>query len=194
MVSRARDLLHREGSRRGIDVDNPASLSRIRGQGGLSRSRPIDHDYRVPKGQLAIRDHLNDRRGSFGILFLVHRSRDRWTLRGSPATMAILRSGRGAVGSARRSGRRGRRFESSRPDSNRRQGDVNCGVPVDELPEHDELAAVAIAANLEHAAARLVPAGSNPLAPTSFTQPSRHASAITHVGRRPSHSRSGVGC
>ena len=58
----------------GRGVDNSAQRFRIRGQMGLSPGCLIGHAWGVPKGQLAIRDHLNDRRGSFGI-YLVRRRR-----------------------------------------------------------------------------------------------------------------------
>src|SRR5687768_12280911 len=55
-------------ARRGRDVDNSAHPPRFRGERGLSPAAAIGHAYGVPKGQLEIRDHLNDRRGSFGTL------------------------------------------------------------------------------------------------------------------------------
>ncbi len=105
---------------------------------GLDRPLGRTEDEVVPKGQLA--DPRSPQRSPrFLRDFHVRRRVGRWTLRPSPATMAALRSGRGAVGSARRSGRRGRRFESSRPDHSRpsslsRRASPAAHPPVDSRP------------------------------------------------------------
>ena len=41
----------------------------------LERSHLVGHADVVPKGQLAVRDHLNDRRGSFGLFIYPSQSR-----------------------------------------------------------------------------------------------------------------------